>query len=119
VLLTPYEEPDCPADINGDGSVNVPDLLAVIIQWGSCPVGAFCTADINLDFHVNVTDLLTVITNWGPCGQPSEGAPQSVEDCHQACASQYGTGTPQYSDCMDKCIRALCETGALPPEDCE
>ena len=118
VLLTPYDG-ECPADINVDNSVNVPDLLAVIAQWGSCPVGAFCTADVNLDFHVNVTDLLAVITNWGPCGEPSDGAPESVEDCHQECATAFGVGTPEYTDCMDKCIRALCESGALPPEDCE
>ncbi len=27
----------CPADTNGDGQVNVTDLLAVIGAWGSCP----------------------------------------------------------------------------------
>jgi len=28
---------DCDADINGDGIVNVSDLLALILQWGMCP----------------------------------------------------------------------------------
>jgi hypothetical protein len=56
------ECPDCP-DINGDGYVNVSDLLAVIDQWGSTD----SDADINGDGIVNVTDLLEVIGNWGPC----------------------------------------------------
>ncbi len=56
--------PPCPADINGDGNVNVTDLLAVIGAWGACPG---CPADINGDDVVNVTDLLAVIGAWGPC----------------------------------------------------
>jgi len=28
---------DCPADVNGDGTVNVLDLLSVISVWGDCP----------------------------------------------------------------------------------
>ena len=54
---------NCPADIGGDGYVNVTDLLAVIDQWGSTD----SDADINGDGVVNVTDLLEVVGNWGPC----------------------------------------------------
>jgi len=56
--------PDCP-DINGDGYVNVTDLLAVIAAWGIDCDG--CPEDVNNDANVNVTDLLIVIGNWGPC----------------------------------------------------
>lgn len=56
--------PACPADVNGDNSVNVSDLLAVINNWGPCPG---CPADINNDDQVNVADLLTVIGAWGDC----------------------------------------------------
>ena len=56
-----------PADINGDGQVNVNDLLAVINGWGAC--GITCPADIapppSGDGQVNVIDLLMVINNWG------------------------------------------------------
>ncbi len=53
-------------DVNGDGVVNVTDLLMVISAWGACqPAPAKCPADLNLDGVVNVTDLLTVISNWG------------------------------------------------------
>lgn len=52
-------------DVNGDGVVNVTDLLAVINSWGPCPAGQACAADMNGDDAVNVSDLLIVINNWG------------------------------------------------------
>jgi hypothetical protein len=54
--------PDCP-DVDGDGMVNVNDLLIVIAAWGlNGPLG-----DVNQDGIVGVNDLLIVIANWGPC----------------------------------------------------
>jgi hypothetical protein len=53
---------NCP-DINGDGNVNVSDLLAIIGQWGL----ANSPADVNDDGIVDVSDLLIVIDNWGAC----------------------------------------------------
>ncbi|MCI0629215.1 MAG: dockerin type I domain-containing protein [Phycisphaerales bacterium] len=50
-------------DINGDGAVNIVDLLALIGSWGSCPPK--CAADLNADGIVNVADLLMLIGNWG------------------------------------------------------
>ncbi len=50
-----------PGDVNGDGVVNVEDLLAVIAAWGSDDAAA----DINGDGIVNVEDILIVIANWG------------------------------------------------------
>ena len=53
----------CIGDIEGDGSVDVGDLLLIIDYWGSTnPAG-----DLNGDGSVNVTDLLIVVGNWGPC----------------------------------------------------
>jgi parallel beta-helix repeat protein len=54
--------PVCP-DINGDGYVNVNDLLIVIGYWGTID----SPADVNEDGIVDVSDLLMVIGNWGPC----------------------------------------------------
>jgi predicted outer membrane repeat protein len=54
--------PDCP-DINGDGYIDVSDLLIVIAYWGQ----ANSPADLNEDGIVDVSDLLIVIGNWGPC----------------------------------------------------
>jgi hypothetical protein len=61
----PYEAvTPCPADINGDGLINVNDLLAVITNWGATGPNA---ADINGDNIVDVNDLLAVVTSWGVC----------------------------------------------------
>jgi len=54
--------PECPADITGDGVVDVLDLLEVLSQWGGSG-----TADINGDGVVDVLDLLEVLGAWGPC----------------------------------------------------
>jgi len=67
----PGAAPVCAADVNGNGAVNVDDLLAVINGWGSCPVPpAGCPADIappGGNDVVNVDDLLAVINGWGGC----------------------------------------------------
>lgn len=53
-------------DVNGDGIVNVLDLLAVIGNWGACdPPPTLCPADLDNNGTVNVLDLLLVIGNWG------------------------------------------------------
>jgi hypothetical protein len=50
-------------DADGDGAVDVDDLLAVILGWGAC--GSPCPADVSGDGIVNVDDLIIVILNWG------------------------------------------------------
>jgi hypothetical protein len=55
-----------PGDVNGDGSVDVDDLIAVILAWGPCPAPpADCPADVNNSGAVDVDDLIMVILNWG------------------------------------------------------
>ena len=56
------------ADVTGDGTVGVPDLLAVINAWGLC--GSPCPADVappGGDGSVGVPDLLFIINSWGAC----------------------------------------------------
>ncbi len=55
---------DCPTDIDGSGTTDVSDLLAMIGDWGAC---SGCATDINDDGVVNVSDLLEAIGAWGPC----------------------------------------------------
>ncbi|HRQ75339.1 MAG TPA: hypothetical protein PK098_05405 [Phycisphaerales bacterium] len=53
-----------PADLNGDGSIDVLDLLALLSAWGPC-TAACCAADLNNDAVVDVLDLLILLANWG------------------------------------------------------
>jgi hypothetical protein len=53
--------PCCPGDLDGDGAVNVNDLLLVLGGWGT-PAG-----DVNGDGTTDVTDLLELLAGFGPC----------------------------------------------------
>ena len=57
-LLTPLGDP---ADVNGDGSVSLPDLLAVLSAWGECTC---CPEDLDGDGVVSFADLLIVLAHW-------------------------------------------------------
>jgi hypothetical protein len=54
----------CPADIDGSGSVDVLDFLALLAAWGPCPG---CPEDINGSGTVDVLDFLELLAAWGPC----------------------------------------------------
>ena len=58
------DECECPADLDGDGSVGILDLLALLAAWGSNPGGP---PDFDNDATVDILDLLTLLANWGPC----------------------------------------------------
>jgi probable HAF family extracellular repeat protein len=64
-LLTPL----LLGDLNGDGHVDVSDLLLLLAAWGTCPAGSSpappCPADFNGDGVVDVSDLLILLANWG------------------------------------------------------
>ena len=51
----------CPEDLDGDGFVNVTDLLFVLANWGT-PI-----ADVNGDDNTDVADLLAILAKWGAC----------------------------------------------------
>jgi hypothetical protein len=63
----------CPADFNGDGLVTVVDLLALIANFGPCP-GVPCVWDVSGDGVVDQSDLHQVLDNTGPC----DGCPEDV-----------------------------------------
>jgi hypothetical protein len=58
--------PPCLADTNADSSVDVLDLVGVILQWGEC-AGPCCHGDVNGDSMVDVLDLVELVLAWGPC----------------------------------------------------
>jgi hypothetical protein len=53
------------ADMNGDGVVDVLDLLEVLMTWG--PVSGCALADCDMSGEVEVHDLLELLAAWGPC----------------------------------------------------
>jgi hypothetical protein len=55
--------PPCPADLNGDDSVNGTDLGALLGAWGTAG-----PADLNSDGTVNGADLGQLVGAWGTCG---------------------------------------------------
>jgi hypothetical protein len=59
--------PPCPADLNGDGAVDVFDLLALLGAWGECNDPGNCPADLTRDGSVDVFDLLALLGAWGEC----------------------------------------------------
>lgn len=56
----------CNGDTNGDGSVDVVDILNLLAAWGNC--NGDCPGDLNGDGLVDVIDLLAMLGEWGPCG---------------------------------------------------
>ncbi|MCH2135428.1 MAG: FG-GAP-like repeat-containing protein, partial [Phycisphaerales bacterium] len=58
----------CPEDIDGNGTVNIDDLLAVISQFGNdCEAGEPCSGDIDGSDTIDIEDLLLVIASFGSC----------------------------------------------------
>jgi hypothetical protein len=54
-------------DIDGNGTVNVSDLLPLVAAWASASGGENwnAIADLNDDGYVNIGDLQILIANWG------------------------------------------------------
>ena len=57
----------CAWDLDGNGSVGVPDLLSLLGSWGPCPPKGDCPADFDNSGDVGVSDFLELLGNWGPC----------------------------------------------------
>jgi hypothetical protein len=62
------DECECLADFDGNGNVNIHDLLNLISQWGatSTPKDPL-QEDLDGDGTVDVTDLMIVISQFGDC----------------------------------------------------
>lgn len=57
--------PSCPEDIDRDGFVDFPDILAVLSAWGG--ICESCPEDLDGDGMVSFGDLLVILGAWGPC----------------------------------------------------
>ena len=54
----------CPADLDGNGSVNAADLTSLLSAWGQSGSSG---ADIDGNGAVNGLDLTLLLSGWGPC----------------------------------------------------
>ena len=54
------ESPSCPADYDGNGMVNILDVVAFINNWNAQGPGA----DFNNDGSINILDVVAFITTW-------------------------------------------------------
>ncbi len=100
-LLIDAQPPTCTGDVDGDGAVNVNDLLALLGAWGTSPGGPH---DLDGSGTVNVADLLVLLGHWGPC--------PVLESCGSAAAGSCYTANGT-SGCNDSaCCQTVC--GANP-----
>ncbi len=51
-------------DLNGDGVVDISDLLILLSAWGQCPNDEPCYSDLNGDGVVDTADLMILLANW-------------------------------------------------------
>ncbi len=58
-----FNDTCCQSDIDGNGHVDVDDILIIVSEWGF----HVADADINSDGFVDTDDLLQLIADWGPC----------------------------------------------------
>jgi len=54
---------NCPADLNGDGRVDIEDIFLLLGAWGE----AGGPADVNGDAVVDLDDVFFILGAWGPC----------------------------------------------------
>jgi predicted outer membrane repeat protein len=59
---------ECRGDVDGNGVVNIDDLVEIFIAWGDPKPGP---ADLNNDGIVNGGDLSLVLQGWGTCLPPA------------------------------------------------
>jgi len=121
----------CPQDTDGNHTVDVVDLLAVIDTFGVCGDGTFKpTGDVDGDCCVGVKDLLSVVDAWGndctpvgACCLPEGGCSEAETevDCLNASGDYKGdnstcdfAGCPALGACCfddGSCVVAM-------PDDC-
>ena len=57
-----YIAPDCPTDLNGDGSTTVADVLAILSVFGCI---SDCDMDVDGDGAITVSDVLVILAAFG------------------------------------------------------
>ncbi len=96
ILLNERGLAQCPGDTNASGVVDVLDLVAVIVDWGTD--GSGNSGDINGSGIVDVGDLIAVINGWGPCPEATAACCLPDGSCNElsedGCSTAGGTPSP-------------------------
>ena len=54
----------CPADFDGNGTVDFGDVVTMLAAWGPC---GGCPEDLNGNGSVDFGDVVILLAAWGPC----------------------------------------------------
>jgi hypothetical protein len=65
IVVTVACDDPCPTDVNGDGTVNVLDLIDLLLCFGQPGTPPCDTSDVNTDGTVNVLDLIELLLAFG------------------------------------------------------
>ena len=57
----------CIGDVNGDGTVNVLDMIRIGQHWEETGTPGWIPEDVNRDGAINVLDMILIGQHWGPC----------------------------------------------------
>jgi hypothetical protein len=60
---------DCLGDFNGDGVVDLADIVMMLPAWNTTVGDALYDPlyDLDADGDIDLADIMTVVSNWGPC----------------------------------------------------
>jgi len=64
ILMNLTPPPPVPGDLNGDGVVDLADLLILLATWGPCADPGDCPADFDMNGEVDLADLLFLLGAW-------------------------------------------------------
>jgi hypothetical protein len=57
--------PDCPGDADGNGVVDIDDIVAVVLQFGMTQFDCIVSADVDGNGAVDIDDIVEVVLNFG------------------------------------------------------
>ncbi len=69
------EEPQCPGDLDGNGTIDSTDLATLLAGYGRC---SDCEADLTGDGYIDRDDVDQMMASWGDCDAeaPSDSSPE-------------------------------------------
>ncbi len=69
------EEPQCPGDLDGNGTIDSNDLATLLAGYGRC---SDCGADLTGDGYIDRDDVDQMMASWGDCDAeaPSDSRPE-------------------------------------------